>query len=518
MMKKNNLSANILVVLASLALLFLLFLRFRLAVARYFDIDEFAYLHWSYNLSLGERPYRDFLFLLPPSFLYFLQPLFIFLGRSVQVLIAARLMIFIVFILMCLMLVFIGKSLRNLKTGIFSAVIFAFLPIPYDKMLEIRPDLPAVLFALFGLYLFMLTVEKHVKRWSFISGFALSLSLTFIPKTVFFLLPAIFAMWFMGYRAAAKDELRQVWQTIIFPFIAGFFIPAVVTFLIVASYGDLRMAFYSMTRLASDIHRTLGSKFYMLPNLFFYPNDTYYGLAGTNNLPYILNLVVYITASLWAIKSFFSARNLRELLFAAVFFINLLAFVKFYPLKHAQYLIALAPFIAFYFADIILTIFSLLFRVKKSSRALSLNFSFASAGRIFAEAINFVLIITVLLLIIFADYQMYEKKKQWNNRVVIEKIIRTLKTVPAEERVFDLTGGSIFYRHGYYFCCLSYGQYEEVLRFPVPDLKRVFEDNKTKYVYTDFFDRLDVLPFLQARYIKENFTPYFPDGSLLIKK
>ena len=84
--------------------------------------------------------------------------------------------------------------------------------------------------------------------------------------------------------------------------------------------------------------------------------------------------------------------------------------------------------------------------------------------------------------------------------------------------VFDLTGAAVFFPDGYYLCCLPYGQYQEAFGFNLPNLEQDMEKRGTKYVHTDFFDRLDVLPPMQGRYVKENFAPFFSDGSLLIKK
>lgn len=494
------------IILAEAAtLLFVLFLRFKLAPLRYFDIDELAYLHWGYNLSIGERPFSDFLFLLPPLFLYSLMPLFIVIGRSALLLVAARIFMALVFLLVTIVLILLGRKMGNIHTGLLAGIVFAFLPIPSDKMIEIRPDMAALLFSLLGLYLFLKGMEKQKKLWLFLAGASFALSLGFIPKTIFFLLPVVVTVWFMGYKGAAKGQFAKTIKKLYLPLSAGFAIPALVTLILILSFGNFRFAAYSMTKLASDIHKTLGAKFYMRPDIFFYPNDTYYGFGGTHNLPYILNLTIYVTAALWAIKKFVSCLSyqddnkcLREFIFASVFFVNLAAFVKFYPLKHAQYLIMIAPFIAFYFADFIV--------------------SFGRARHLPGKFMTLSLYFLLLLSIGYAGYKMYEKKVKWDNRATLEKINQVLAAVPAQERIFDLTGGSVFFRHGYYFCCLSYGQYEEVLNFPITSVETAFNQNGTKYVYTDFYGRLEILPPLTAAYIKNNFKPYFPDGSLLIRK
>lgn len=490
---------TIIILVEVVTLLLLLFLRLKLGITRYFDIDEFAYLHWGYNLYLGERPFTDFLFLFPPLFLYTLLPFFIVLGRTVAVLIQIRIYIFVIFLLTVSILILIGRKLRNLTTGLLAAIVFVFLPIPSDKMIEIRPDLMALMFALLGMYLFTTGLENRKRKILFFAGASYAISIGFITKTVFFLLPVLGILWLTGYKAVTVNKINKLIKHVYIPLAAGFAIPALITFLIVLSYGNFRFAVYSMTKLASDTTKALGAKFYMRPDIFFYPNDTYYGFPGTNNLPYILNLVIYTAASLWAIKNFISSLSfpdnnkcLREFLVASSFFVNLIAFVKFYPLKHAQYLILLVPFIAYYFADL--------------------------AESIRRYKYGKLLIILVLLLIGIAGKQTYDKKSRWDNKTTLAAVNKLLSTIPKDEAVFDLTGSSVFFRHGYYLCCLPYGQYEEALKFPIPNLEKALDSSRTKYIHTDFYGRLDVLPPLQAKYIKENFVPYFPDGSLLIKK
>ena len=63
----------------SAGIVYLLVWKYRLGVARYFDIDEFAHLHWGYSFFIGEKPYADFFYFFPPFFLYLLKPIFFFL-------------------------------------------------------------------------------------------------------------------------------------------------------------------------------------------------------------------------------------------------------------------------------------------------------------------------------------------------------------------------------------------------------------------------------------------------------
>ena len=265
-----------------------------------------------------------------------------------------------------------------------------------------------------------------------------------------------------------------------------------------------------MTRMASSITGVLGSKFYMRPDIFFYPNDTYYGFGGWS-VPLIINLIIYISASIWAIGRFISSLSdsdnkkcLREFLIGGTFFANLGAFVLFYPLKHAQYLIPVAPFIAFYFTDMLWT-------TKESFPKLKWPHEL---WKLAGEA----LIGLIIILLVIVGWQMNQKKVQWVNKPTMEKVTNFLKTIPAGESVYDLTGESIFFKNGYYFCCLPYGQYEEALYLKIPDIEKDTVYRGTKYVHLGWEKRLDEIPVRHARYVRENFIPVEGDKTLLIRK
>ena len=481
---------KIIILLEIILLFFFLFLRYKLGLVRYFDADEFAHLHWGYSFFIGERPFTDFFYLFPPFFLYPIASLFLLFGRSVTAVLAARVFIFLTFAATSFVLILIGKKVRNLHVGILSALIFSFLPLPGDKMIEVRPDLVATLFALLGLYIFLIAQESKKKRHFFLSGLFFAVSLGFSPKMIFFLFPVFVVS---VYRIFSGLKKRVI------PLLTGFAIPIMVILVLIFSFGNPSRSLYSMTKMAKDVTASLGAQFYMRPDLFFYPNEAYYGINGYS-APYIVNLLIYLTASLWAIFRILASLSysdnrkcLREFLIGATFFANLYAFVSIYPLKHAQYLIPLAPFISFFAADFLDTLF---FRGQKR---------------------RFLLLI-LLFSIAFVGNQMYMKKMQWTNTQSLDKLTRYLSILPSRTPVFDLTGESIFFPNGYYFCCLPYGQYEGAILFRIPDLGKELEKRKAEYIHISQNGRLTVLPQLQQKYIRDNFIPSKLDPGLLVRK
>ncbi len=511
---------RILVIVELFVLGLLLFWHWKLGLVRFFDADEFAHLHWGYSFSIGERPYTDFFYLFPPFFLYPLAAIFKIFGRTVEALFAGRMFIFFVFLATTGVLFLIAKRLRNLHFALLTVIIFAFLPLPFDKFIEVRPDIVATMLALGGLLLFIAAEPyktdkanktNRINRWYFFSGLSYAASLAVVPKTVFFLVPVgvVFAYrWLRGDKGDGGDEgNRGREKKDGFYFFLGMVPVGLVLFLILSSFGNLEFSIYSMTRMASEVTKVLGSKFYMRPDIFFYPNDLFYGIAGWS-IPLWVNLMIYVTASVWAIHRLLgfnlggdgpavakAMAGKREFLVAGSFWANLTAFVFFYPLKHSQYLIPVAPFVAFYAADLTIRLIS----------------------QIRLIWIRSAILMIVLAGIVIVSSQMNQKKMQWGNGVTMDKVNNFLKTIPPESAVYDLTGESVFFKNGYYFCCLPYGQYEEALYFRIPDIEKDLARRGTKYVHLGWQRRLDEIPGQHARYIRENFEPVAGDG-LLLKK
>ena len=366
------------------------------------------------------------------------------------------------------------------------------MPLPSDKLLEIRPDLLATVLVFFGLYLFVKANKSLVKSQSsllyFISGFLFSASLAIVPKTVFFLLPVLLVV---------LNKLRKHHIFLGLGILTNFLVVLLFFFL----SGKFFLAVYLTTRLASNVTNVLASKFYMRPDIFFYPNDTFYGAPGIS-VTLIINLFIYFIGSIWGIKHFISSlshedrnKSIAEFVFSLAFLINLFAFVKVFPLKHLQYLIPVAPFIAFYFADFLITV------AKK-----------------IGQKLPFVFIFLFIAYITYLSWGMFNYKSPWTNKPTIDNLAKVLSVVPKDTPILDLTGETIFYPDGYYFCCLPYGQYEEALNFNFPEFESDLKNRATQYVHVGKTDRLGVLPILHNRYIKENFKSVGETGGLNLWK
>jgi hypothetical protein len=276
-------------------------------------------------------------------------------------------------------------------------------------------------------------------------------------------------------------------------------LPAFYFLWVLASSGDFSKAIYLTFQVSADATRALGQKFPIPWKFFFYPNDIYYGVPGAS-IVWLENRLVWISAIVWTpiflVLSFWR-KNKNErllcLLIGMIFILNIWAYIYWLPLKHGQYLMTLSPLVAFLAADMIVRISSVLrFRIVSLLVVGFCVYYIFSAGR-----------------------AMYETKISWPGffRGHYEKLFAMFEK---GEYVFDLTGETLFTREGYYFCCIPYGQYDEVLTFNYPDLEKTLRERKVKYIYSQTPDRIGVLPLLHQKTVRDYYVSLPPQvGSYL---
>ncbi|MCX6791665.1 MAG: hypothetical protein NT149_01345, partial [Candidatus Gottesmanbacteria bacterium] len=121
-------------------LVYLLWWRGMVSTTRFFDVDEFSYMHWTAQVARGQHMYTDFFSYFTPGFMWVFAPIYWIYGVSVNVFSAARGVSFVIFLGILGSLGYVFGITRGWKWAILPVIILAFLPMPYDKFLEIRPD------------------------------------------------------------------------------------------------------------------------------------------------------------------------------------------------------------------------------------------------------------------------------------------------------------------------------------------------------------------------------------------
>lgn len=453
----------LLVIVTGISLGFLLWGKWQLGLTRYFDADELAYLHWAHNVFAGRVPYIDFFFYVPPGFLWFLSGIYAFFGGT-TVLVVSRVLAFSIFVGMCGASGLIFVCMRGTK-GIWGSkgdwgeriwlfllpgIILSFLPLPADKMLEIRPDNLAIFIGLIGLLC-------QIRGKAFWAGFFYSVSLLVLPKT----LPQV---------ALALLLFPSV------PLFVGLALPMALFGIWILGIGDFSMVWYSLTRLPLEVNR-IGEVFFMQPDLFFYPNATYYGVGGVSR-GLIANHSVWIIGLLMGGFRLITGTKPKHFLVPGMLFVSILMFLYGYPLRHAQYLIPIAVFVSLYAADLLVVL---------------------------EKRVGVLGVIGVFGAMIVISFEVNKPKLAWTN-AEDKRILQTaIDTIPKNSYVFDLVGATIYFRDPYYVSGLPFGQYEPYLSRKLPSLEEALDTTQTPYIYEGRLGRIGTLPSKDQTYILKRY-------------
>lgn len=492
--------------LLSLGLLILLLgTRLQLSLVRYFDADELAYLHWAHNVFSGQLPYRDFLLYVPPGFLYVLAPVYMFFQGTMP-LIAGRVFAFCIFVAMVGATSLLFWRVRRSWVALWAGIILVFLPLPADKLLEIRPDTLATLLALIGMLYQCDALRGHTRYASWtLSGFWYSASVLILPKTVpqiavAYVISLLWMFWGTGTRS---ERIRALGR-----FALGSAVPIGVFMLWIAliakDWRGVETVMYSLTRLPFEVNR-IGEKYPILQWQFFYPNVTYYGAMGwnigllTNHSIWMIGLLVGVVRLVTPYIPNGKSGVWTELLIAGSLIAHSSAFIYGYPMRHAQYLIPIAVFVAFYAADLLDIAWK--------------NFSRLRHGGVVC-AVGFIVLALVVMRV---SGTVNGPKFKLTNREDIAILMHVLATIPRDAYVLDLVGSTIYFQDPYPVCCVPFGQWLPYLSRPLPGLAGRLETTGTRYVYQGRLGRLTTLPESDQTYIRTHFSPLSGDSSFLVR-
>jgi len=481
----------------------LLWGKYQLALIRYFDADELAYLHWAHNVFIGVRPYYDFLSNVPTIFWYVLAPLYFFVDGA-NILSVSRLFGFILQVGIAVSLIALGKAWRGNWVGIVAAGIFLFLPLPSDKLLEVRPDNLAILLALIGMVIHVRTLrdQSKIMGW-FMAGVFYGLSLIVLPKTVPQVAVAIgVTVYWWSERKMAR--LASLWR-----FVMGMVAPLfgfVGLHLIQArSIHEVNMLMYTLTKFPFEVNR-IAEQFMMQPDLFFYPNSVYYGASGWTTALFVNHTIWFIGLLAGIIRLFtpFIPRGRKgapvELLIAGTTIAYIVSFVWIFTFRHAQYLIPSAIFVALFAADAALYLWNWSGKNRLSRGAM----------------IGLLLILIIWLPQVYISVN--APKLSWTNAEDKRLLVYALSTISKDAYVLDLVGSTIYFKDPYVVCCVPFGQWEPYLSRPLPNLPEALSRTHTKYIYQGKLDRVTTLQRDDRAYIFTHYIPANGNSSLLIRK
>lgn len=476
-------------------------IRYQLSTDRYFDADEFAHLHWAADMLKGYRPYVDFLFFFPPLYHVVLMPILSHGWGTITPVLEARFVSFVILLLVAFASSIVFYVLRrDWGVAVISGLVVLLLPIPIDRLMEIRPDPLGTVFLLLAVLFQIRHTQSKKFIWEVLLWFFYACTILTIPKYI----PNVFlglCMYILGFM---QNHDRKTIKTAIRAWSLGFGIPMAIFFLWLLLLGNFGKALYSLTRLPLEANR-LSEKFGMRPDLFFNPNDIIYGCSGWCDA-IIVNHILWIVGILVALFRLFTpfltknstARN--EVLIYGNLFVQLLLFMTYVPLKHPQYLIPVVPFIGIALAD-----FWFIIREKLTR--------FRLGSVVFVILFMIVGYMTVNPLIASA-----QAKTGWNNNAEKASIQKIFATVPMNTYLFDLDGRSLYFRNPYPACCIPFGQFSMYLSQKLPPVSDFLEQNKTPFIYQGELLKTRTLPYEDQKYIEEHYQAYNGDETLLYRK
>ncbi len=492
---------------------YFLYWKFQLGLVRYFDLDEYAYLWWASHMHQGLMPYRDFLFGAMPGFLWLLSSLFTFFHGATP-LIAGRILMDIVFTALAVSAGVLFWEMRKSWLAVAVPLFLVFLPLPADKFLEIRPDTLSLLFVLLGM-IFLVHVmngktdETHTRYSNtFFVGaaaFNFACSLVVLQKTL--PIVGISGICFLGWCMTSfriKSLAKYTYRKFFFAALIGSGIVIGLTAIwFFLRVGDIKLVWYSLVRLPMEIN-VLGNIWRIEPTQFFYPNDTFYGTYGYN-IGYILNLIFWCTSMLIGVVRFVvpmvpngKKGVWQELMLSGVFIASLILYKSFFSMKHTQYLMPSAIFVAWYAAD---GFFIMWDRLKH-----------AHIGRIFYISMWCL----VLGMLVKGYWVVNAPKFFWRNDAEIQTVATILRTIPQSEAILDLVGLTMYYPASYYLSALPIGQITPLISLRLSSLSGQLEETDTKFIYQGTSRRITTLSLEDQAYIAAHFVPV-GDGTLLVR-
>ena len=161
---------------------------------RALDLDEFEHAHAAWSVARGLLPYRDFFEHHPPGLYFLFAPLFAApaiasnADVAVRSLIVARVVMWLMTLASVAFVYRLGVLMRGRTAGALAVVLLATSSQFLESMLEIRPDVPAVLCVLAAIWCIAGT-EAHAASLGpaacVAGGVAFGMSLLFTQKTLF---------------------------------------------------------------------------------------------------------------------------------------------------------------------------------------------------------------------------------------------------------------------------------------------------------------------------------------------
>lgn len=180
-----------------------------LALNRFFDHDEFEAVHTAWKMMHGERIYIDFANQHHPLFYYVLMPFLWVFGETTRAILIMRAFMWLMYVGLLLLTYRMARRVAEEHTATLSALLLGSMLVFLHKAIEIRPDVPQVLFGTVAFLLFAMYIQRGERNHLFASAIFMGISFLFLQKALFVLIVIGAVLLYEAYRAhSLKDALQ----------------------------------------------------------------------------------------------------------------------------------------------------------------------------------------------------------------------------------------------------------------------------------------------------------------------
>jgi hypothetical protein len=148
------------------------------------DPDELEHVHAACAVSWGEVPYRDFFEHHGPALYYLLQPIVRLTGPELPALWWSRLLMWSAGMATLAMTAAIAYRLSGKTAAAVAPALLACTTIFFQKAIEVRPDVPAMLLLTLAAYVAIATGNRRSTPVTILVGFLLGLATLFTQKAI----------------------------------------------------------------------------------------------------------------------------------------------------------------------------------------------------------------------------------------------------------------------------------------------------------------------------------------------
>lgn len=240
-----------------------------LSFQKSFNRDELEHVHSSWYIQHDHIPYLDYFEHHHPFLWYTLVPFLEILGPTTKTLIVIRLFMLALTTCIAITVYKMGRLVGcSRESGILSSLLLFSMPMFVLRSVEIRPDVPQVLFGLLVIHQLLVFRKTQKNRHMALSGFFAALSFLFLQKAIFLLIPLafLFFVWLIKKKLTILSLVH---------FVAPFLVPSFLYFLYLLRSGSFND--YLLTNWSLNMH--FGYRFSVLVPLktsaaqspFFWP-------------------------------------------------------------------------------------------------------------------------------------------------------------------------------------------------------------------------------------------------------